>query len=252
MTTAYTQLAALYDQLRLGQFAQTMTPRLLDYAQRNDWMGRRILDIGTGTGRGLEYLAQHGYVVTALDRSPAMLQQARKRFDTSSLTIRWLEQDLSTLDNLSNIDMALALSVFNEQESLRDLEHSFNVVHNCLADDKLFIFDMYTIAGLADLASQGQRFEYESASASVFIEQSFDYERSQYTGRRVIFQQDENDDRFIRFESQQVLRAFPIQALLSLLQRCNYTVQTVLNTDLSPYQPGKEQSPRVIIMAQKR
>jgi predicted TPR repeat methyltransferase len=40
---------------------------------------RRILDLGCGTGRHADLLAERGYEVVGVDRSPHMIEQARAR-----------------------------------------------------------------------------------------------------------------------------------------------------------------------------
>src|SRR6478609_5890219 len=40
---------------------------------------RSVLDLGCGTGRHASLLAERGYDVTGVDRSPAMLAEARAR-----------------------------------------------------------------------------------------------------------------------------------------------------------------------------
>jgi SAM-dependent methyltransferase len=54
---------------------------------------RRILEIGCGTGHFTQWLDTHGYEAIGLDRSPAMLREARARASTSPLLLadaHWL------------------------------------------------------------------------------------------------------------------------------------------------------------------
>lgn len=64
-----------------GQFAMQQEMRLLGdmisgWPRRN----RKLLEIGCGTGLFLEKLWDMGFDVTGVDKSPAMLEAARKRF----------------------------------------------------------------------------------------------------------------------------------------------------------------------------
>jgi len=70
------QVAEQYDRVRPGY------PTVLfdDLAHQADPRpGGRVLEIGCGTGQATRVLAERGYVVTALDLSPAMIDVARAR-----------------------------------------------------------------------------------------------------------------------------------------------------------------------------
>jgi demethylmenaquinone methyltransferase/2-methoxy-6-polyprenyl-1,4-benzoquinol methylase len=63
--------------------------------------GAEVLEIGCGTGAVTERLVQRGARVTALDQSPDMLEQARKRLaETEDPDVRWLERTASEIDTL--------------------------------------------------------------------------------------------------------------------------------------------------------
>jgi ubiquinone/menaquinone biosynthesis C-methylase UbiE len=63
--------------------------------------GRDVLEIGCGTGAVTERLLARGAKVTALDQSPAMLEQARRRLAAvPPERVRWLERTASEIDSL--------------------------------------------------------------------------------------------------------------------------------------------------------
>jgi ubiquinone/menaquinone biosynthesis C-methylase UbiE len=59
--------------------------------------GRRVLDVGTGTGRAALLLARHGAVVTGIDPSAEMLAVARRRAHEEGAAIEFREGDAHAL-----------------------------------------------------------------------------------------------------------------------------------------------------------
>jgi SAM-dependent methyltransferase len=243
----YSILANIHDEIHLGAFAQHMTSRLVDYAQRNQWMGRQIVDLGCGTGISLHWLSQHGYIVTGVDESPEMLQIAQAKLQ--GLNVRLLESSIRNVDNIKDVDMALCLDTLHELNNLRDLEEVFQHVHAMLKQEKLFIFDIYTIEGLAQRHQQGDALEYNNNDLTIFTRNNFDYERQVQRREYIIFHRD--GEIWHKQDTFRVLRAYPIQGITALVKRSGFEVLHVLNADLSIHNPGDHTS-RVIIMAQKR
>lgn len=252
MVADYDVLSTVYNELGMSDFARQMAPRLLDFAQRNDWLGRQILDLGTGTGAGMQWLAQHGYIMTGIDQSNAMLTIARQYYNEDRFKVRLEEQDVRALQNIDSIDMAIAFDVLNELENLKDLEATFKSVYRVLKANKWFIFDMYTIEGLVERTRTGDKLVHEDENLTIFTNNTFDYERQTQNRRFIIYRRQPADDAWIRQEGQRILRAYPVQGLSGLLQRCGYSVEHILNTNLTPYRPGNVGTTRVIIIAQKR
>lgn len=56
--------------------------------------GARILDVPCGEGRVALELARRGYSVTGLDRSRALLDQAREKAQARNLDVEWIEADM--------------------------------------------------------------------------------------------------------------------------------------------------------------
>jgi len=248
----YAVLAPIYDQIGMGSFARNITPRLIDYAQHIDWLGRRIIVLGCGTGASIQYLSEYPYTLIGIDNSPEMLEIARQKLDAPGLSLKWMQQDMRELQsNISAADMVLALNVMNELNSLRDLEAVFGSVQRILEPTKLFLFDMYTVQGLTEDGINGNGMVYnEPNTLTVFGSNEYDYERQMYTRQFLIFQR--SSDLWQRAEAKRILRAFPIQAVASLLQRSAFNIKTILNTNLETYEAGVSRAPRVIFVAERQ
>jgi SAM-dependent methyltransferase len=248
----YSVLAPIYNSIGMARFAEIITPRLIEYAQQRDWLGRRILDLGCGTGASFQWLSRYGYMMTGVDNSPQMLDVARQSLDNAGISLKWQQKDIRELDeSVGTVDMALALDVLNEMDALRDLEAVFKGAHRALGSNKLFIFDMYTIEGLtqAGLSSDSMVHDDQS-SLAVFIHNEYDYERQMQTRRYSIFQRE--GEAWRRDEASRILRAFPVQAVATLLQRSGFSIMAVLNPSFETFEPGVSRAPRVIFIAEKQ
>ncbi|HWG77236.1 MAG TPA: class I SAM-dependent methyltransferase [Steroidobacteraceae bacterium] len=94
--------------------------RMIQWTQRRallPWLkvgaGTRVLDIGCGVGRWTRWLAARGAEVTAVDVSPTMIAEARRRAHQAGLTAhcRFAVQDLVELDAGGPYELVLAVTV---------------------------------------------------------------------------------------------------------------------------------------------
>ena len=80
----YEKTAKTYDRQRFsgraGEWGHNQQISILQSLAHN-WQGKRVLEIGCGTGRITEFLARRGANITATDISQAMLKVARARFN---------------------------------------------------------------------------------------------------------------------------------------------------------------------------
>lgn len=86
--------------------------------------GDRVLDVGCGVGRWSSLLAARGAVVTGVDLSPTMIDEARRRADADSVAnrCRFLVQDLAHLDAGGTFDLVVGVTVLQhilDPEALR-------------------------------------------------------------------------------------------------------------------------------------
>ena len=116
-----------------------------------------VLELGSGTGRHAEYLAEQGYCLTGVERSPEMLARCAQRqtIQTQSIQNRptFLEGDLRKIRLDRQFDCVLSLfHVISYQATNADLSAAFNTVAQHLKPGGVFIFDVwYGPAVLRDL-----------------------------------------------------------------------------------------------------
>ena len=104
-----------------------------------------VLDLGCGTGKMTLELASRGYDMTGIDYSPDMLDVARERAENIGVGegMLWLCQDITEFELYGTVDFAVCcLDVVNHLTSKKSLDKCFNLVHNYLVPDGLFIFDV--------------------------------------------------------------------------------------------------------------
>jgi predicted TPR repeat methyltransferase len=244
----YDVLASIYDRAGMGNFAKTMTPRLLNFAQQNEWIGRRILDLGCGTGVSTSFFSMQGLNVIGVDRSLAMLDQTRERLESQSISAHLVEQDIRELEGVGPVDLVIAIDVLNELESLRDLETIFARAYSVLSPGRMFIFDLKTMEGLVSAGLNGDTILYNAPDMAVFTHDEFDYERQTLNTTFHTFQRDQ-DAVWSRQVAERLQRAFPVQAIATLLRRQNFDVLAVVDVNFQDYNLGTSSAPRVIFFA---
>jgi ubiquinone/menaquinone biosynthesis C-methylase UbiE len=114
---------------------------------------RRILDVGTGTGRAALVLARGGACVTAVDASDQMLAIARDRAEEEHLSVRFLPGDAHRLE--------FGDRAFDVVVSLRVLMHAADwrqsVGELCRVADRLVILDYPSVRSFASLQAIARR-----------------------------------------------------------------------------------------------
>jgi ubiquinone/menaquinone biosynthesis C-methylase UbiE len=115
---------------------------LLDYFDRP---AQKVLDLCCGTGNLSELLALSGYEVVGVDRSAAMIEQARHKAAQHQSGVRYYVQDAAELDLGETFDAIVSLfdSLNNITEPERFAE-AMRRAYRHLNPDGIFIFDLNT------------------------------------------------------------------------------------------------------------
>jgi len=235
----YERLAIVYEQAGLAEHARQQTLRYLRLAQSMDWAGRRVLDLGCGTGVSSWLLAEQGLRVFAIDSSAAMLAVAQNHAPDPAAPVydapSFLQMDVRQLETPAGpVDLVLAVGgVFNAIPSLRELEAVFARVFRCLEPGKLFIFDLRTLWGLASVMS-GDRVLFDNEHNLTLIARShFSHELQRSTVRYTIFARFEHLA-WERADEIHLVRGYPLQAVNALLERVGFRVLALLSETLDP------------------
>jgi SAM-dependent methyltransferase len=104
-----------------------------------DVKGKRVLDLGCGSGQASIVLARMGAHAIALDASAGQLERAKKRAEAEEVRVEWHRSDLADLAFLraDSIDVTFSSHALAEVE---DLDRVFRQVHRVLRPGGAFVF----------------------------------------------------------------------------------------------------------------
>jgi len=134
--TFYERLSKYYDVVFKMGAAQ------MELIQSSVLPGKRILDIGCGTGTYSIPLAKLGYQMVALDYDQSMVDKLRTKADALDLQIESFARDMMGLDDLIEDAYDGILCIGNTLPHLKDMdevETFLKMVNKKLADDGVFI-----------------------------------------------------------------------------------------------------------------
>jgi SAM-dependent methyltransferase len=143
--TDYARFARFYDRI-VGDRSSELR-RIRAYVDAHRPGARSLLELGCGTGALLAGLAG-SFALTGIDRSPEMLAIAADRVPSARL----VRADMTSFAVGTRFDVAICMfDTLNHLPALDDWRALFDRVHEHLADDGLFIFDVNTAGRLRRL-----------------------------------------------------------------------------------------------------
>ncbi|HEX9504664.1 MAG TPA: class I SAM-dependent methyltransferase [Acidimicrobiia bacterium] len=104
-----------------------------------DTRGKRVLDLGCGTGQAAVALAKQGAIVIAVDASAGQLAHAREIAEAQEVKVEWRQGDLADLAFLRAESIDVAFSAFAVAE-IDDIARLFRQVQRVLKPGSPFVF----------------------------------------------------------------------------------------------------------------
>lgn len=95
----------------------------VQFAQQYFPSSGRLIDLGCGTGRLLVHFARYGFECLGVDLSETMLEEARRKAETESLRIDFLNANLVELDPVPSARFDYAACLFSTLGMIRGSEN---------------------------------------------------------------------------------------------------------------------------------
>ncbi|HET6997716.1 MAG TPA: class I SAM-dependent methyltransferase [Solirubrobacterales bacterium] len=147
--SAYERLAASYDDFTLGYQAERWTASLEGIAVGQGPQGRRLLDVGCGTGKSFIPMIERGWEVVGCDISPAMLAVARSKVGES---VPLHVCDVRELPVLGEFDLVWALNdTLNNLVTDAELGDALAGLRANLKPAGVLLFDLNTLSGMREM-----------------------------------------------------------------------------------------------------
>jgi SAM-dependent methyltransferase len=137
----YEAMAPVYDDFTAHHDYEGWIADLLKPLERHGLQGKRLLDVGCGTGKSFMPMLSRGWEVTGCDISPAMLELAREK---AGEAVRLEIANMLELPRFGEFDLVWALDdAINYLLSGEELELALaGMKDNLLAPSGLLLFDV--------------------------------------------------------------------------------------------------------------
>jgi SAM-dependent methyltransferase len=138
----YGEFAWAYDYLIERPVADECAGMVAALARRGIGPGSSLLDAGCGTGRYAVELARRGFVVTGIDRSPALLAEALRRPVDAVARVRFESGDLLALPAGAGFDAIVCRGVLNDLVETAERAAVFGAFARALRPGGALLFDV--------------------------------------------------------------------------------------------------------------
>ena len=205
-----------------------------------------VLDLGCGTGSMTLELAARGYDMTGIDYSPEMLDVARRRAEEQGADVLWLCQDMRSFELYGTVDVAVCcLDSLNHLTSPADLDKCLSLVHNYLAPDGLFIFDVNGKYKFENVYSD-RTYAMEEDGAVCLWQNSYN-PRTRLCDFYITLFSECEDGRYERYDEEQTERMYTLRELKNHLKKASLDfIGAYSDFNLAP---ADDSSERVYIVA---
>lgn len=209
-----------------------------------------VLDLGCGSGKFTELMADKGYDMIGVDNSEDMLMTAMEKRLESGHDILYLLQDMREFELYGTVRAIVSvcdsLNYITEPE---DLLQVFRLVRNYLDNDGVFVFDMNSEYKYSELLSDNT-FAENRDDCSFIWENFYDITEKINEYDLTIYAKLPEDEIYERFEEVHYQRAYSVTEIENLLKEAGLELLHIY--DAYTKNEPKEESERLGFVAIKR
>lgn len=216
----YDRFAFIYDSLMSD----------IDYDKYAKWVqasapvssGKRLVDIGCGTGVLSVQFAKAGYDVIGVDLSESMLTIAQSRSLEQGVDISFICQSMSELDGLDEVDVAvIAIDSINYLETFEEVKQTLKLVFESLTPNGQLFFDVHSLYKMDVIYPDGP-FTYEDEQVAYIWHTEVGEEAHSIYHDITFFVQD-GSGYYERFEESHYQRTYPLESFTDLLKQVGFS-----------------------------
>jgi SAM-dependent methyltransferase len=160
-------LAAYYDVMHQYRDYSKECQFAHDLIQKYHPGAKHVLDIACGTGRHAVEMAQRGYDVTGIDKSPDMIDVARKKAEKAEVSVDFKCLDFGDLDSICEFEAVYCLGyTFLYMTTYSDVIRFFESVHKALLPLGVFLVDFINGWSLIE-GIQQDMFRYQTGGTTI-------------------------------------------------------------------------------------
>lgn len=246
---SYERFAYIYDELMQDVPYDQWVELVDEKRDKYGITGRKLLDLGCGTGELSVRLAKDGYDVTGVDLSSDMLAMAQTKASANGVVIGFLQQNMVDLQLIDKYDVigifCDSLNYLNDPE---EIKQTFQRVHKYLSDGGLFIFDVHSIYKMANIFID-QTFTYDQGEIC-YIWNCFPGDWPYSVEHELTFFVESEPGKYERFDELHFQRTFSINDYSNWLTEAGFEVLEVTGDFLNS-KPARE-AERIFFTVRKR
>ena len=221
----------------------------LSEKERLDQEKNLVVELGCGTGKFTEEMADLGYDMVGIDNSEDMLGIARSKMEKSGKDILYLMQDMTELDLFCTAGTIVSVcDSINYLTTDEEILKTFKLVNNFLYPGGVFIFDFNTVYKYKDMI--GDTTIAENREDCSFIwENYFDEDTNINEYDLTVFVKTDDGERqlFEKFEETHFQRGYTLDEMKDFIEKSGLKFICAIDADTHD-KPGKT-SERIYIVA---
>ncbi|MBM7645824.1 cyclopropane fatty-acyl-phospholipid synthase-like methyltransferase [Scopulibacillus daqui] len=220
---AYEHFALIYDQLMSEAPYGKWVNWIKQTAEKYHCPGRKVLELGCGTGEISLLLTKEGYDVTGLDLSEDMLSIAQEKIIRNDCCIQLYQQDMRDFCLSDKFDMVIVCcDSLNYLKNMDEVKSTFKNVFDHLNDEGLFLFDVHSLHKINNIF-QNQQFSLAEEEIS-YIWGCYPGEEPHSVFHELTFFQRKPSGLYERFDETHYERSFSVDEYSQALKDSGFDI----------------------------